>query len=153
VICLQRIRWLWASRSSPGVGAQALAAMARHCSAQVWHARAQARHASLSKRSHSVAQASQMSAHSWQSRPPEELEPLLAGRFTLCTYDRGRGDTAPSAVERETEDLVAVISAVSGGACVLGVSSGSTLALEAADRGPAPLWRWRRAGLLVRCRP
>jgi len=76
-----------------------------------------------------------MSVHSWQSRPAEELEPPLAGRFTLCTYDRGRGDTAPSAVERETEDLVAVIGAVGGGACVLGVSSGSTLALEAADRG------------------
>ena len=57
----------------------------------------------------------------------------------MYTYDRrGRGEsgnTTPYAVEREVEDLEAVISAAGGKAFVYGVSSGAALALEAADRG------------------
>lgn len=59
--------------------------------------------------------------------------------FTVYTYDRrGRGDsgdTAPYAVEREVEDLAAMIEAAGGSAFVFGHSSGAVLALEAAKRG------------------
>jgi pimeloyl-ACP methyl ester carboxylesterase len=65
--------------------------------------------------------------------PSRKLAPLLAGQFTVYTYDRrgrgGSGDTAPYAVEREIEDLAAVIGAAGGAACVYGESSGATLAL------------------------
>ncbi|MFB3739588.1 MAG: alpha/beta fold hydrolase [Candidatus Velamenicoccus archaeovorus] len=67
-----------------------------------------------------------------------ELAPHLAG-LTVVGYDRrGRGDsgdTAPYAVEREVEDLRAVIDAVAGSAAVFGHSSGAALALEAAAGG------------------
>jgi pimeloyl-ACP methyl ester carboxylesterase len=60
----------------------------------------------------------------------------LAPHFTVFTYDRrGRGDsgdTQPYAVEREIEDLQAVIGAAGGSAFVFGHSSGAVLALEAA---------------------
>jgi pimeloyl-ACP methyl ester carboxylesterase len=73
---------------------------------------------------------------------PVELARLLAPGFTVAHYERrGRGDsgdTAPYAVDREIEDLAAVIGAVGGGpACVLGMSSGAVLALEAAAAGVA----------------
>ena len=64
------------------------------------------------------------------------LAALLAERFTVFNYDRrGRGssgDTAPYAVEREIEDLEALINAAGGSASVYGTSSGAALALEAA---------------------
>lgn len=64
------------------------------------------------------------------------LVEALSSSFTVIAYDRrGRGDsgdTAPYAVEREIEDLVAVIRAVGGPALLLGHSSGAALALEAA---------------------
>lgn len=60
----------------------------------------------------------------------------LADRFTVYTYDRrGRGasgDTAPYAVEREIEDLAALLDAAGGSAFVYGISVGSVLALHAA---------------------
>jgi pimeloyl-ACP methyl ester carboxylesterase len=66
---------------------------------------------------------------------------LLAGRFTVFNYDRrGRGpsgDTPPYAVQREVEDLEAVIGAAGGSAFVYGTSSGAALALEAAAAGLA----------------
>ncbi len=65
----------------------------------------------------------------------------LASRFTVLTYDRrGRGDsgdTAPYAVEREVEDLEALIVQAGGSASVFGCSSGAVLALKAAARGLA----------------
>ncbi len=68
-----------------------------------------------------------------------KLAQLLSARFTVYSYDRrGRGDsgdTAPYAVEREIEDLAAVIGAAGGAACVWGLSSGAVLALEAAATG------------------
>lgn len=71
-----------------------------------------------------------------------ENEPLaveLAERFTTYNYARrGRGasgDTAPYAVERELEDLAALIAAAGGRAHVFGVSSGAMFALEAAMAG------------------
>ena len=66
----------------------------------------------------------------------------LARRFTVFAYDRrGRGDsgdTAPYAVEREIDDLNAIIQAAGGSACVFGHSSGAVLALDAANRLPPP---------------
>lgn len=67
------------------------------------------------------------------------LADVLAGDFTVVNYDRrGRGDSgdAPSyAVEREIEDLAALIAHVGGTASVFGHSSGAVLALEAAAAG------------------
>jgi pimeloyl-ACP methyl ester carboxylesterase len=62
--------------------------------------------------------------------------PLLAQQFTVFHYDRrGRGDstdTLPYAVEREIEDIEALIDAAGGSAFVFGISSGAALAFEAA---------------------
>jgi pimeloyl-ACP methyl ester carboxylesterase len=73
--------------------------------------------------------------------PNGGLAPLLAERFTVINYDRrGRGDstdTPPYAVEREIEDIEALIEEVGGSAHVFGISSGAALALEAANRGLA----------------
>ncbi|SFO75675.1 MULTISPECIES: alpha/beta fold hydrolase [Actinomadura] len=67
------------------------------------------------------------------------LAELLAPVHTVLTYDRrGRGDsgdTPPYAVEREIEDLAAVIEAAGGSAAVYGMSSGAVLALRAAAHG------------------
>jgi pimeloyl-ACP methyl ester carboxylesterase len=67
------------------------------------------------------------------------LGKLLTARFTVYSYDRrGRGqsgDTPPYAVEREVEDLAAVISEAGGSACVYAFSSGALLALQAAAAG------------------
>jgi len=68
-----------------------------------------------------------------------QLAALLTGRFTVLNYDRrGRGDsggTEPYAVEREVEDLDALITHAGGSAALYGSSSGGNLALEAAARG------------------
>jgi len=70
--------------------------------------------------------------------PNGSLAPLLARHFTVFNYDRrGRGDsgdTLPWAVEREIEDIEALIEAAGGSASVYGISSGAALALEAASR-------------------
>ena len=62
--------------------------------------------------------------------------PLLAQHFTVFHYDRrGRGDstdTRPFAVEREIEDIEALINEAGGSACIFGISSGAALAFEAA---------------------
>ncbi|MBA3635344.1 MAG: alpha/beta hydrolase [Rubrobacteraceae bacterium] len=63
----------------------------------------------------------------------------LAKHFTVINYDRrGRGDSgdiAPYAVEREVEDIVALIAEAGGTASVYGHSSGAGLALHAAAHG------------------
>jgi pimeloyl-ACP methyl ester carboxylesterase len=65
----------------------------------------------------------------------EPLTALLAPHFTVFTYDRrGRGestDTQPFAVEREIEDIEALINEAGGEAFLYGISSGAALALEA----------------------
>jgi pimeloyl-ACP methyl ester carboxylesterase len=67
------------------------------------------------------------------------LAELLAANFTVLNYDRrGRGDsgdTQPYAVEREIEDLHAVLNEAGGSAGVFGNSSGGVLALHAAAAG------------------
>jgi pimeloyl-ACP methyl ester carboxylesterase len=65
----------------------------------------------------------------------------LASRFTVFTYDRrGRGqstDTPPYAVDRELQDLQALIDVAGSSAFVFGFSTGAVLALHAAARGLA----------------
>jgi pimeloyl-ACP methyl ester carboxylesterase len=67
-----------------------------------------------------------------------QLAEQLAPHFTVITYDRrGRGesgDTPPYSVEREVEDIAALLHAVGGSAYLWGMSSGAMLALEAAMR-------------------
>ena len=69
------------------------------------------------------------------------LAEALKADFTMYNYDRrGRGDsgdTAPYAVEREIEDIEAVIALAGGKAHLYGSSSGAALALEAAAAGAA----------------
>lgn len=73
------------------------------------------------------------------SGPAKPLEKLLVDTFTVYTYDRrGRGDstdTQPYSVEREIEDIEALIKEAGGSAFVYGISSGAALAVEAANRG------------------
>lgn len=61
----------------------------------------------------------------------------LASDFTAINYDRrGRGDsgdTLPYAIEREVEDIDAVVTAAGGSAYLYGSSSGAALGLIAAD--------------------
>jgi len=63
----------------------------------------------------------------------------LSADFTVYTYDRrGRGASGDSSryrVEREIEDLAALIAAAGGSAHVFGHSSGAVLALKAAAAG------------------
>jgi pimeloyl-ACP methyl ester carboxylesterase len=69
----------------------------------------------------------------------QELVALLAPQFGVITYDRrGRGesgDTPPYAVEREVEDIAALIAEAGGSAFLVGFSSGAVLALDAAASG------------------
>ena len=87
------------------------------------------------------------------------LAELLAQHFTVFNYDRrGRGpsgDTAPYAVEREVEDIDAVITAAGGSACLYGTSSGAALALEATASGLAitKLALWEPPYILDDSRP
>ncbi len=78
----------------------------------------------------------------------DRADPVMSGlaaglsrRLAVFSYDRrgrgGSGDTQPYAVEREVEDLAAVIVAAGGSAAVFGGSSGAGLALRAAVRNPA----------------
>jgi pimeloyl-ACP methyl ester carboxylesterase len=64
-----------------------------------------------------------------------DLARLLAERFTVYSYDRrGRGDsgdTQPYAVDREIEDIGALIEAAGGSAFLYGHSSGGCLAMDA----------------------
>ena len=70
-----------------------------------------------------------------------QLADLLAQHFTVIHYDRrGRGDSTdwrlgavqPYALEREIEDIEALIDEAGGSAFLYGISSGAALALEAA---------------------
>jgi pimeloyl-ACP methyl ester carboxylesterase len=69
----------------------------------------------------------------------EQLAKLLAARCTVVNYDRrGRGgstDVKPFALEREIEDIQALIEAEGGTASLWGWSSGGALALRAASAG------------------
>jgi len=68
--------------------------------------------------------------------PMPPIAEALSGQLTVALYDRrGRGqsgDTLPFAVEREIEDIAALIDAAGGHAALFGISSGGALALRAA---------------------
>jgi alpha-beta hydrolase superfamily lysophospholipase len=87
------------------------------------------------------------------------LAEILAQRFTVFNYDRrGRGpsgDTPPYAIEREIEDIDALIAAAGGSAYLYGTSSGAALALEAAASGLAitKLALWEPPYILDGSRP
>lgn len=67
------------------------------------------------------------------------LAALLQSSYTVYAYDRrGRGDSEDGeeyAIEREVEDLAAVVATTEGAPYVYGHSSGGALALEGAARG------------------
>ncbi|WP_166353679.1 alpha/beta fold hydrolase [Phytoactinopolyspora limicola] len=73
--------------------------------------------------------------------PAAELVDVLSPHFTVYAYDRrGRGasgDKQPFHVDREIEDLDALIAVAGGTAFVYGISSGAALVLHAAARGSA----------------
>jgi pimeloyl-ACP methyl ester carboxylesterase len=81
-----------------------------------------------------------MAAGAFNTRSTTDpLARALAAQFTVLNYDRrGRGDssdTTPYAVDREIDDLAALITAAGGSAAVFGYSSGATLVLRAAATG------------------
>ncbi|MBH5318369.1 alpha/beta hydrolase [Paenibacillus sp. GSMTC-2017] len=67
-----------------------------------------------------------------------QLAEYLAKEFTVYNYDRrGRGnssDTLPYSVDREIEDIEALIGEAGGNANLFGSSSGAVLALDAASK-------------------
>ncbi len=68
--------------------------------------------------------------------PMTHLAELLAPHFTVYTYDRrGRGESSnskPYALEREVEDIDALMNEAGGSASIFGTSSGGCLAFETA---------------------
>ena len=78
-------------------------------------------------------------ATSRERTPQPTLPDALAEHFTVWTYDRrgtgASGDGGEYAVEREIEDLAAMVGLASGPVTVYGFSSGATLALLAAAGG------------------
>jgi pimeloyl-ACP methyl ester carboxylesterase len=72
--------------------------------------------------------------------PSSAMALLLSERFTVITYDRrGRGesgDTNAYQIEREVEDIDALVHEAGGSAFLWGTSSGAVLALDAASRLP-----------------
>jgi pimeloyl-ACP methyl ester carboxylesterase len=79
--------------------------------------------------------------------PMPALAERLTDHFTVYTYDRrGRGnsgDTLPFAVEREIEDLEALVAHAGGSAYAYAISSGAALTIRAAAAGVP----WRRLAL------
>ncbi|HTE13011.1 MAG TPA: alpha/beta hydrolase [Chitinophagaceae bacterium] len=71
--------------------------------------------------------------------PMLKLAPVLAEQFTVYAYDRrargDSGDTKPYAVEREIEDLQAMIQVAGGSAFLFGISSGAILCIRAVAAG------------------
>jgi pimeloyl-ACP methyl ester carboxylesterase len=89
------------------------------------------------------------------------LAALLAEHFTVYNIDRrGHGEsgfTAPYAVEREVEDIDALITEAGGSAFVYGTSGPGILSLEAAARGLSPKMKklavWEPPYILEGSRP
>lgn len=71
---------------------------------------------------------------------PGEMVPFLQNHFTVLTYDRrGRGqsgDTPPYSIEKEVQDLAALIDHNGGKAHLYGHSAGAALALFTAAEFP-----------------
>lgn len=89
------------------------------------------------------------------------LAQLLASDFTVYNVDRrGHGESgfmAPYAVEREVEDLDAVLTEAGGSAFVYGTSGPGVLCMEAAARGLSPKMKklavWEPPYILEGSRP
>src|SRR6476659_1277342 len=68
------------------------------------------------------------------------LFPLFAPKFRVCAMDRrghgASGDSLPYSLEREVEDVEAVVAAQPGPVFVLGHSFGAVCAFDAALRTP-----------------
>ncbi|MET0955815.1 MAG: alpha/beta fold hydrolase [Cryobacterium sp.] len=68
--------------------------------------------------------------------PMRPLAALLAAAFTVFSYDRrgrgGSGNTLPFSVQREIDDLDALIEKAGGSASLFGMSSGGALVIAAA---------------------
>jgi pimeloyl-ACP methyl ester carboxylesterase len=77
-----------------------------------------------------------LSARALSMRLP--LVSKLAEHYSTYSYDRrGRGesgDTQPYAVDREIEDLEALIDLAGGSSLILGISSGAALSMQAAAK-------------------
>jgi pimeloyl-ACP methyl ester carboxylesterase len=72
------------------------------------------------------------------SGPSRPLAAELASDFTVYSYDRrGRGESGAGeySVEREIEDLAALVKEAGGSVHLVGQSSGAMLALEAVNQG------------------
>ncbi len=71
--------------------------------------------------------------------PMPKLAPVLEKYFTVITYDRRArgesGDTKPYDVQREIEDIEALIDVAGGSAHLFSISSGAILAIHAAASG------------------
>ncbi len=71
--------------------------------------------------------------------PMVKLAPVLSKHFTVFSYDRRArgesGDTRPYDIQREIEDIEALINKAGGSASVFAISSGAILALQAAASG------------------
>jgi pimeloyl-ACP methyl ester carboxylesterase len=71
--------------------------------------------------------------------PMPKLAPLLAKNFTVYYYDRrGRGestDIQPYTVQKEVDDIAALVKVAGGSAYIAGLSSGAVLTLMAAEAG------------------
>jgi pimeloyl-ACP methyl ester carboxylesterase len=71
--------------------------------------------------------------------PAKSMAKALEDRFTVITFDRrGRGEsgnTLPYSVDREIEDIEALINEAGGSAYLCGFSSGAVLSLEAVRAG------------------
>ncbi|WP_413372717.1 alpha/beta fold hydrolase [Paenibacillus taichungensis] len=79
-------------------------------------------------------------AFSYRKFPGQvQLAKELSDQFTVYNYDRrGRGDSGDGehySIEREIEDLEALIEEAGGKAYVWGLSSGAVLAMNAAEKG------------------
>jgi pimeloyl-ACP methyl ester carboxylesterase len=93
----------------------------------------------MARRSHSIGL---VRVHRWLSYAAHRLieaRTLRSPNFTVFNFDRrGRGDsgdTPPYAVEREIEDIGAVLEEAGGSANLYGSSGGAALALDAAAGG------------------
>lgn len=71
--------------------------------------------------------------------PMPKIVPLLSQKFRVISYDRrargASGDTKPYAVEREIEDIEALIDMAGGTAFLFGISSGAILSIKAVAYG------------------
>jgi pimeloyl-ACP methyl ester carboxylesterase len=74
----------------------------------------------------------------YEQGPSAALADHLKESFTVFSYDRrgrgGSGDTPPYSVEKEVDDIAALVAEAGGRANLYGISSGAVLALEAASR-------------------